>query len=299
MEGMSFLDNTAPMLEQKGNDSFTEDFVASLGMKMPQNSDHFIASEQLKPPPNGSEAHQASMVPTATTSTQGISSLPAGVESPLNSPSKKNSSCETSTTEAEDIVRKLCQHGKLMEFQEGKDFIKVIVYEEDDSDKEINPRPENMIQQETFRQTPLSHRSGIQERNGPSINHLIHRTSTPVSHISGLNSSGEEIVSPPDIIQTPTSEQLQNRVRSLIDFPQYQILEESGKKIREQHNQKERRRRARIKEACNLLRQLVPGMSDKTDKATVFEFAARYVHFLKSHSGAQYDKDFLMKYSPY
>ena len=48
--------------------------------------------------------------------------------------------------------------------------------------------------------------------------------------------------------------------------------------------------RARIKEACNLLRQLVPGMSDKTDKATVFEFAARYVHFLKSHTGAQYDK---------
>lgn len=48
--------------------------------------------------------------------------------------------------------------------------------------------------------------------------------------------------------------------------------------------------RARIKEACNLLRQLVPGMSDKTDKATVFEFAARYVHFLKSHTGAQFDK---------
>lgn len=48
--------------------------------------------------------------------------------------------------------------------------------------------------------------------------------------------------------------------------------------------------RARIKEACNLLRQLVPGMSEKTDKATVFEFAARYVHFLKSHTGAQYDK---------
>ena len=39
-----------------------------------------------------------------------------------------------------------------------------------------------------------------------------------------------------------------------------------------------------------MLRQLVPGMSDKTDKATVFEFAARYVHFLKSHTGAQYDK---------
>lgn len=38
---------------------------------------------------------------------------------------------------AEDIVRKLCRNGKLMEFQEGEDFIKVIVYEdsqEDDND---------------------------------------------------------------------------------------------------------------------------------------------------------------------
>lgn len=31
-------------------------------------------------------------------------------------------------------------------------------------------------------------------------------------------------------------------------------------------------------------------MSDKTDKATVFEFAARYVHFLKGFVGNQHDK---------
>lgn len=37
---------------------------------------------------------------------------------------------------AEDIVRKLCRNGKLMEFQEGEDFIKVIVYE--DSQEEDN-----------------------------------------------------------------------------------------------------------------------------------------------------------------
>lgn len=37
---------------------------------------------------------------------------------------------------AEDIVRKLCKNGKLMEFQEGEDFIKVIVYE--DSQEEDN-----------------------------------------------------------------------------------------------------------------------------------------------------------------
>lgn len=48
--------------------------------------------------------------------------------------------------------------------------------------------------------------------------------------------------------------------------------------------------RARIKDACDVLRKLVPGMSDKTDKATVFEFAARYVHFLKGFVGNQHDK---------
>lgn len=48
--------------------------------------------------------------------------------------------------------------------------------------------------------------------------------------------------------------------------------------------------RARIKEACDLMRQLVPGMSDKTDKATVFEFSARYIHFLKNFVGGHHDK---------
>ncbi|BFZ03938.1 hypothetical protein BsWGS_06977 [Bradybaena similaris] len=69
--------------------------------------------------------------------------------------------------------------------------------------------------------------------------------------------------------------------------------------IRESHNLKERRRRARIKDACNLMRQLVPGMSHRTDKATVFEFSARYIHFLKSFVGSNKDKEFLVKYSPY
>lgn len=48
--------------------------------------------------------------------------------------------------------------------------------------------------------------------------------------------------------------------------------------------------RARIKEACDLMRQLVPGMSEKTDKATVFEFAARYIYFLKNFVGTSHDK---------
>lgn len=38
------------------------------------------------------------------------------------------------------------------------------------------------------------------------------------------------------------------------------------------------------------MRKLLPGLSDKTDKATVFEFAARYIHFLKGFVGSQHDK---------
>ena len=38
------------------------------------------------------------------------------------------------------------------------------------------------------------------------------------------------------------------------------------------------------------MRQLVPGMSEKTDKATVFEFSARYIHFLKNFVGTHHDK---------
>jgi len=40
----------------------------------------------------------------------------------------------------------------------------------------------------------------------------------------------------------------------------------------------------------DLMRQLVPGMSEKTDKATVFEFSARYIHFLKNFVGTHHDK---------
>jgi len=60
-----------------------------------------------------------------------------------------------------------------------------------------------------------------------------------VSKITLLNSSGEE-VSPPDPLSAPSSEQIHNRVRSLMHLPQFQ--EDNGK-VREQHNQKERRRR--------------------------------------------------------
>lgn len=43
------------------------------------------------------------------------------------------------------------------------------------------------------------------------------------------------------------------------------------------HNEIERRRRHRIKECCDALKELVPGLSDKTDKATVLEQTVRFV----------------------
>ncbi|XP_052226173.1 uncharacterized protein LOC127841388 isoform X2 [Dreissena polymorpha] len=274
---------------------------------------------------------------------------------------------------AEDIVRKLCKNGKLMEFQEGDDFIKVIVYEDSQEEENTESADEgnqpvyvaepaisvssqaleadnkNRYRKPAAQSTPVTSKernlsqkmilpnptSSFQSSvaslpdplpNGrcpqlyttphPRNGYMFYssealqsrlpyqseftptsaRMTTPVCKPVLLNSSGEE-VSPNDPLAMPSQQEVHDRVRSLMTLPQFDI-EDSGK-IREQHNQKERRRRARIKEACNLLRQLVPGMSDKTDKATVFEFAARYVHFLKAHTGAQYDKDFLMKYSPY
>lgn len=38
------------------------------------------------------------------------------------------------------------------------------------------------------------------------------------------------------------------------------------------------------------MRRLVPGLSDKTDQATVFEYAARYIHFLQTQVGNKYNR---------
>ncbi|GFY59744.1 BHLH domain-containing protein [Trichonephila inaurata madagascariensis] len=59
---------------------------------------------------------------------------------------------------------------------------------------------------------------------------------------------------------------------------------------RESHNEKERKRRSRVSDACSALRKLVPGLSDKTDKATVFEQAARYLKFYRDKFGTQFDQ---------
>ena len=46
------------------------------------------------------------------------------------------------------------------------------------------------------------------------------------------------------------------------------------------HNEKERTRRSRMKSSCQALRYLVPGLDDKTDKATVLEQAVAYLAHL-------------------
>ena len=43
------------------------------------------------------------------------------------------------------------------------------------------------------------------------------------------------------------------------------------------------------------MRQCIPGLGEKTDKATVFEFAAAYLLFLRRQIGSQFDKVSLCK----
>lgn len=56
--------------------------------------------------------------------------------------------------------------------------------------------------------------------------------------------------------------------------------EEERRNSREQHNDIERRRRLRIRQCCELLRAVVPGVSERTDKAAVLEQTARFVSHL-------------------
>lgn len=51
---------------------------------------------------------------------------------------------------------------------------------------------------------------------------------------------------------------------------------------RELHNEIERKRRSRIKNCCEYLRTIVPGATDKTDKATVLELTVTYLSHLES-----------------
>ncbi|XP_064635048.1 uncharacterized protein LOC135492472 [Lineus longissimus] len=68
---------------------------------------------------------------------------------------------------------------------------------------------------------------------------------------------------------------------------------------RDHHNAKERRRRLRIKDASNKLKKIVPGLTSKTDKATVFEYAVEYILYMKQIVGSKYDRQFITQCSPY
>ncbi len=48
--------------------------------------------------------------------------------------------------------------------------------------------------------------------------------------------------------------------------------------------------RARIKGACDQLRDVVPGMTGRTDKATVFEYAVEYIRYMKNVIGDKFDQ---------
>ncbi|CAL1293606.1 unnamed protein product [Larinioides sclopetarius] len=64
---------------------------------------------------------------------------------------------------------------------------------------------------------------------------------------------------------------------------------------RESHNEKERKRRLRIKNACQMMKGLLPRVCDKTDNATVFENAVHFIAFMKETVGSDYDMEFLEK----
>lgn len=49
---------------------------------------------------------------------------------------------------------------------------------------------------------------------------------------------------------------------------------------RRSHNETERRRRCRMKKCCEILRKIVPGLEDKTDKAKVLEYTVSYLQHL-------------------
>lgn len=68
----------------------------------------------------------------------------------------------------------------------------------------------------------------------------------------------------------------------LVNIKTEQSDSSSQQTNKEIHNEIERRRRFRIKQCCDVLRNLVPGLSDKTDKATVLEHTVKYVKHLSA-----------------
>ncbi|GAB1598706.1 putative mediator of RNA polymerase II transcription subunit 26 [Argonauta hians] len=147
--------------------------------------------------------------------------------------------------------------------------------------------------------TPISKGSHVIYCHSMLSNGLPLQLKSPSNSLN-LNSSGEENNSPENLANPVTSFKSPNNSEdSMASYKTDQTNAKEDDPSRHQHNLNERKRRARITIACDLMRRLVPGLSDKTDKATVFEYAARYIYFLQSHVGTDYDRNFLVKYSPY
>ena len=60
-------------------------------------------------------------------------------------------------------------------------------------------------------------------------------------------------------------------------------------------HEKEMRRRKRISACICMLRKIVPGITDATENAEVFEISAKYLAYLKAKVGTQYDAAFLLE----
>ena len=70
--------------------------------------------------------------------------------------------------------------------------------------------------------------------------------------------------------------------RSMSASQRYYLI---GQASKQSHNEKERRRRSRMRKSCEKLRDLVPGVNEKTDKASVLEIAVEYIQHLHEYLG--------------
>lgn len=109
-----------------------------------------------------------------------------------------------------------------------------------------------------------------------SLNQTFSRSSPVMSDIENAN----------DLVESQTCKRKRRRRRkrsttTLLEHWSASSWRESSSSPtlvnRALHNEIERRRRHRIKECCDALKELVPGLSDKTDKATVLEQTVRFV----------------------
>jgi len=100
----------------------------------------------------------------------------------------------------------------------------------------------------------------------------------------------------PQMIQLQCLQSGDNCDYSVIDVVNSKVINRSyipSSESRQLHNQKERLRRLRIKYSCDALKQLVPGISEKTDKATVLEHSVNFLVHLSNCSGVKCDVSYI------